>query len=87
MVSILPFPLSDVGLPSFDPEDTTLVCKVFDDICRELHGSGQSDNVKEIVATRIIQLANRGERDPEKIREAILTSLGVRRNMAGRFIV
>jgi hypothetical protein len=90
MVSNLPFPLSKYAAEvsaSFDGEVTALVCEVFDKICRELRGTGQADNVKEIVADRIVAIVSRGERDPEKIREAILISLSVRRNMAGRFII
>jgi hypothetical protein len=90
MVSIHPFPRSKKNagsITSFNADDTALVCETFDKICQELHGSGQVDNVKEIVAKRIIAIASRGERDPQKMREAVLISLGVRRNMAGRFIL
>jgi hypothetical protein len=46
---------------------------------RELHDNGQPVLVQEIVAKRIIQLAARGERDPERLSESALASLGIKR--------
>jgi hypothetical protein len=72
---------------SFDAEMTALIGQAFDKTCRELHDSGQPESVKEIIAKRIIEAPGRGERDPDRINEAVLNSFGLRRNTAGRFIV
>jgi hypothetical protein len=72
---------------SFDAEMTALIGQAFDNICRELHDSGQPESVKEIIAKRIIEVAGRGERDPDRISEAVLKCLGLQRNTGGRFIV
>jgi hypothetical protein len=89
MASTLPFPDQPLQISdrSFDAEMTALIGQAFDKICRELHDSGQPESVKEIIAKRIIEAAGRGERDPDRISEAVLNSLGLRRNTAGRFIV
>jgi hypothetical protein len=71
---------------SFDAETTALIGQAFDKTCRELD-KGQPASVKEIIAQRIIEIAGRGERDPDRISEAVLKCLGLRQDMAGRFIV
>jgi hypothetical protein len=90
VASILPFPPLQQTIQifdrSFDAEITTLICQAFDKACQELHDRGQPDSVKEIIAKRIVEIAGRGERDPNNMYKAALTSLGVRKNTAGRFI-
>jgi hypothetical protein len=62
---------------AFDAETTALICQAFDKTCRALHDRGQPESVKEIIAKRVIEIAGRGERDPDKMCEAALASLGV----------
>jgi hypothetical protein len=80
MAAILRFPLRAQVLQSsdraFDAEVTALICQAFDKTCQALHDTGQPDSVK-IIAKRIIDIAGRGERDPQKMREAALSSLGL----------
>jgi hypothetical protein len=64
---------------SFDPEATGLMCQAFDKACKELENTGES-NSKVIVAWRIIDIAAHGERDPDKMCEAALISVGLKRN-------
>jgi hypothetical protein len=81
VASIHVFPRSDPTFQltdrSFDAETTTLVGQAFDKVCRELHDRGQSDSVKEIIAKRIINIAARGERDPDEMCKAALMALGI----------
>jgi hypothetical protein len=48
----------------------------FDAACKDLHDTGQPSIVYEVVATRIIEAAKSGERDPEKLRDWALTAFG-----------
>ena len=81
MAAILRFPLPaqvlQISDRAFDAEVTALICQAFDLTCQAFHDAGQPELVKEIIAKRIIEIAGRGERDPQKMREAALNSLGL----------
>jgi hypothetical protein len=62
---------------AFDAQATALLAQAFDKACAELHDRGQPIIVREIIARRIIEIAGRGERDPEQLCSAALTSLGL----------
>src|ERR1700692_1568995 len=50
---------------------------VFDCACRSLHDIGQLNNaVKEVIAKQIVELARDGARDPNKLWEEALQTLG-----------
>jgi hypothetical protein len=70
---VIPF-LRDV---SFDPDSTHIMAKAFDGACKELHGIGQSDLVKSVIAKRIIQIAKTGERDPNQMCKRALQAVGL----------
>jgi hypothetical protein len=55
----------------------------FDAACRELHDQGQPSIVHEIIATRIIEAATKGERDTDKLQDAGLSALGLKGISAG----
>jgi hypothetical protein len=86
MGSVLPFPTPYLAISdrSFDEETTALICQGFDLTCRELHDRGQPALVREVIAKRIVEIAGRGERDPEKMRDAALLALGFKRDAVGR---
>jgi hypothetical protein len=64
----------------FDATTTTLIGQAFDRICQELP-EGRLDTIgREIIAQRIICLASRGERDPEKMGNEALISVGLKPN-------
>ena len=65
---------------AFDSESVQVLSAAYDRAMRELHDNGQPVLVQEIVAKRIIQLAARGERDPERLSDAALASLGIKRD-------
>jgi hypothetical protein len=53
---------------AFDAAAVKIITTAFDDAIREL-GIERSDPDAEIVATKIIECANMGERDPTRLRE------------------
>jgi hypothetical protein len=65
---------------AFDPEVTSLLGQAYDLACAELHDDGQPEAVRELIAKRIIELATDGERDPSKLSNAALASLGIPTN-------
>jgi hypothetical protein len=60
----------------FDDHATKVMGEAFDAACKDLHDTGQPSVVYEVVATRIIEAAKSGERDPEKLRDWALTAFG-----------
>jgi hypothetical protein len=75
MADILKFAIPGT---SFDPDTASLLGRVFDDALSCLEGDGlQPDIVKEVVASRIITLASKGERNPSRLRRAALSAFGL----------
>jgi hypothetical protein len=60
---------------SYDPETVQILCTAYDRAKKELHDKGQPEIVKEIIARRILALAEQGERDPERLCAGALSSL------------
>ena len=61
--------------PDFDEEATRIMGEAFD-AAKGLQDGGQPDLVREIIAKRIIEAAEKGERDPVRLRDAGLAALG-----------
>jgi hypothetical protein len=59
---------------SFDPETIEIMNTAFLAVCADLGLSDKTDRACEIVAKRIIELMD-GQREPEAIRKAVLTSI------------
>jgi hypothetical protein len=78
MAKVLPF-IAKSGIV-FDDEVTNLVGSAFDGVCEELRDKGQPAVVYEVVARRIIDAANKGERDPTRLRQAGLAVFGLDRD-------
>ena len=53
-----------------DDDLTKLMGEAFDAACRELLDKGQPPIVQEVLAKRILSAVRRGERDPERLRDA-----------------
>ena len=67
MATILPFVKDGV----FDQKDITAMSMALDDVCKMLNLP--DDNLaKEVIASRIIDLARAGERNPTRLRDRIL---------------
>jgi hypothetical protein len=63
---------------AFDPEAVDVLCAAFEKARKSLHDTGQPALVQEVIARRIIALAERGQRDPDKLCEDALSSLGLK---------
>src|SRR6516165_7154407 len=55
----------------FEPEATTLMGEAFEAACQALHFP-EDRSVREVIASRIIAAARRGERDPWRLRSLAL---------------
>jgi hypothetical protein len=60
---------------AFGPEATAAMGEAFDAACKELRKIGQCEEVRELIAARIIVAARRGELDPVRLRMAALSGL------------
>jgi hypothetical protein len=60
----------------FDCRTTTAMGKAYDKACQSMSDWGQPEIIKEIIARRIIEVAQKGECDPEQLCELALRSLG-----------
>ncbi len=74
-MTIIPF----VRPGAFEPDEVAVMTEAFDAACRELHDTGQPHVVREVLAQRIIAAASNGERDPERLLEAALRGLAIKR--------
>ena len=59
----------------FDWETTALLAAAYERAISGLRACGQPEVMREIVARRIIALAAKGERDPERLYDAALAGL------------
>jgi hypothetical protein len=62
---------------AFEPEMTHAMGVAFDDVCRALFVSPDARAVREAIADKIIEHARSGERDPDRLRDAVLRHIGV----------
>jgi hypothetical protein len=53
----------------FGPEDISVLASALEEALRELRLVDRTDPATQLVAKRIIQLAQQGERDPIRLRE------------------
>jgi hypothetical protein len=60
----------------FDAEATQNLGKAYDIACRSLHPKGRPPVFQEILAKKIIEAAQRGERDPDRLAAIALGVLG-----------
>ena len=61
---------------AFDTETVKTLCDAYDKARKSLHDTGQPRIVNEIIAQRIIALAEKGERDPDRLCAGALSALG-----------
>jgi hypothetical protein len=73
VASILPFFRNRID---FDDAATHVMGEAFEAACAKLNVGHLSKTVAEIIARRIIEAAQKGERDPERLRDAALIALG-----------
>jgi len=70
MAAILSY-LSDQA--AFEPEAVTAMSKAFEDVCAALRVQAGDDRGRDIIATRIIDLARSGEADAKALRDWVLS--------------
>lgn len=57
---------------SFDPDATRAMGVAFENACQSLGLTDKTDAMTRLVASRIIEAARTGERDPVKLYEAVM---------------
>ena len=57
---------------SFEPEEVTVLCNVFDEVLQKLGLVDRKDPVTEMVAKKLIELAKAGMRDPVRLKALTL---------------
>ena len=67
---------------SFDPEEASAVNQAYDLACQTLQNIGQLEVDREIIARGILQVAESGERDANKLCERAIHGLTVRLSAA-----
>ena len=68
MLSIAPFLDEEAA---FDPQDLAAMSRALDDVCEALKLSA-SESAREIIAIRILELAQSGEKSPTRLRDRLL---------------
>jgi hypothetical protein len=71
MATIIPMLQDDV----FDPDALRAMSTALDEVCRVLRVD-HDQRAREVMAVRIIQLAQRGERDAQRLRDRVLREAG-----------
>jgi hypothetical protein len=61
---------------AFDPEATNAMSAAFDEVCRALKLLDTDTHGREAVASQIIELARRGEKDAARLRDRVLGAVG-----------
>jgi len=62
---------------AFTPEQISPMVAAYEDCLRELKLADRSDPITEIVAKAIIEIAQTGERDPLRMGQLALKTIGV----------
>jgi hypothetical protein len=76
MATILPFVKDGV----FDQKDITAMSMALDDVCKLLN-LRDDNSAKEVIASRIIDLARAGERSPTRLRDRVLHEADLARHV------
>jgi hypothetical protein len=71
MTTIIPFSRDE----AFDPAAVQAMSIALEEVCRRLQVDGDQ-RARETMALRIIELARRGERNPERLRDQVLQEAG-----------
>ena len=56
----------------FALHDVRAMSLAFQDVCAAFNLTDADEHAREVIATRIIELARRGECDPDRLRERVL---------------
>jgi hypothetical protein len=61
----------------FGPEEIQDLAAAYDQVLRKLSLVGRSDPFTELIAKKIVELGQRGVRDPDQLTQLTLTELGI----------
>ena len=61
---------------AFEPEAIAMMTRAYADVCRTLGVNERDHRRADAVAKKVIEFAQRGERDPIRLRESVLQALG-----------
>ena len=59
----------------FEPEDVELLAVVYEDVAKMLGVTDQNAPIRELIARKLIELAQAGERDAESLKELTLEAV------------
>jgi hypothetical protein len=62
---------------SFGPEQISLMTAAYEDVLRVLGLANRTDPLTELIAQKIIEIAETGERDPLQISARAIANLGI----------
>jgi len=60
---------------AFEPEAITSMTRAYGEVCHALGLSERNNREADAVARKVIEFAQRGERDPARLRESVLQAL------------
>jgi hypothetical protein len=60
---------------AFEPEAVTMMTGVYDGVCEALQLNSDDALEADAVAKKVIEFAQRGERDPARLRDSVLEAL------------
>jgi hypothetical protein len=60
----------------FDPETIEIMSTAYEGVCEALNLADRTNPLTYLVAKKIIELAQRGERDPDQMRQQALKAFG-----------
>ena len=64
---------------AFDPEAAAILGAAYDKAVAALRIGEQNEAVRDVIAKHVVALAAKGERDPDRLCDAVLTSLNIPR--------
>jgi hypothetical protein len=59
---------------AFEPAAIEAMSAAFEDVCRDLGLAERTDPLRDLVAKKVIEFAQRGERDPARLRDLTLAA-------------
>ena len=60
---------------AFEPEAITIMTSAYADVCRALGLNERDPSAADIVAKKVIEFAQRGERNPARLRDWVIQAL------------
>ena len=60
----------------FGPETIEVMSAAYEGVCKTLGLADRTDPITQLVAKKIIELAERGERDPDRLHSETLKAFG-----------